>query len=64
MDYLSSPEQLRDYIHISNPPAWLALIALLILLAGIFVWVCTGSVSVTDANGEKQDVKPITLLMQ
>lgn len=38
IDRVKSPEQLNDYIHVSNPGVWLVLIALIILLAGICVW--------------------------
>ncbi|MBE5906571.1 MAG: hypothetical protein E7277_07245 [Lachnospiraceae bacterium] len=64
MDTLSSPEQLKDYIRVSNPPAWLTLMAILILLVGALVWACNGSISVTDADGVIKEVTPITLLMQ
>lgn len=40
---ISSPEQLNDYIRVSNPSVWLLLIAVLLLLAGVCVWGITGS---------------------
>lgn len=43
LDRVSSPEQLNDYIKVSNPSIWIVLIALFILLAGVFVWGVTGS---------------------
>ncbi|GHU09588.1 hypothetical protein FACS1894151_07640 [Spirochaetia bacterium] len=37
LDHVSSPEQLYDYIRVSNPPMWIVLAAILLLLvAGIF----------------------------
>lgn len=38
MDRVSSPEQLNDYIRVSNPGVWMVLAAILILLSGAFVW--------------------------
>lgn len=38
LDSISSPEQLNDYIKVSNPGIWLVLAALFILLAAVLVW--------------------------
>ena len=38
IDRVSSPEQLNDYIRISNPGMWMILAAVIILLTGICVW--------------------------
>ena len=38
IDRVSSPEQLNDYIHTSNPGVWMVLAAIIILLAGVCVW--------------------------
>ena len=44
LDHVSSPEQLYDYIRVSNPPMWVALAAILLLLvAGIF-WAATAAI--------------------
>lgn len=42
---ISSPEQLNEYIRVSNPSVWLLLIAVLLLLAGVCVWAVTGSLN-------------------
>lgn len=42
MDRLSSPEQLDDYIKVSNPGIWLVLLAIIILLSGVFFWMVNG----------------------
>lgn len=42
LDSLSSPEQLNDYIKVSNPGVWMILAALFILLAAVLFWGFTG----------------------
>lgn len=43
LDSLSSPEQLNDYIKVSNPSIWIVLMAMFILLAVVLIWSFTGS---------------------
>ena len=38
IDHVSSPEQLNDYIRVSNPSVWMILVAVIVLLAGVCVW--------------------------
>ena len=38
LERVSSPEQLNDYIRVSNPSVWIILIAVIVLLAGVCVW--------------------------
>lgn len=47
IDRISSPEQLNDYIHISNPSAWIILAAFSILLVGICIWGIFGKLDTT-----------------
>ena len=47
LNSISSPEQLNEYIKVSNPSVWLVLAALFVLLAGVFVWGVTGSLPTT-----------------
>ncbi len=35
---VSSPEQLSDYLHVTSPAIWVVLAAVILLLAGLFVW--------------------------
>ncbi|EHQ88919.1 NHLP bacteriocin system secretion protein [Desulfosporosinus youngiae] len=41
---LSSPEQLDQLIKVTSPRGWLALVALILLLAGVIVWSFAGSI--------------------
>ena len=38
MERVSSPEQLNDYIRVSDPGVWMLLAAIIILLVGVCVW--------------------------
>ena len=42
LERISSPDQLTDYLKVTNPGIWVILAAVIILLAGVFVWSCTG----------------------
>lgn len=72
IDRVKSPEQLNDYIRVSNPGVWLVLAAVIILLIGICVWGVFGKLDTkvsavgTSDNGvmtcyvENDDVGKIT----
>lgn len=54
---VSSPEELNEYIRVTNPGIWLTLAAVIILLTGFIVWGVVGSletrvdaVAVSDAG--------------
>ncbi len=56
---ISSPEQLDDYIHVSNPSIWIVITALLVLIAGSIVWMVTSTLETnvsTYAVKEKDGV--------
>ncbi|MEN6350433.1 MAG: hypothetical protein ABFD08_13695 [Syntrophomonas sp.] len=56
LDSISSPEQLNDYIKVSNPSVWIILAALFILLAAVLVWSLTGSLPTSiQAKGVVKD---------
>lgn len=38
IERVSSPEQLNDYIRVTNPSVWMSLVAVIFLLIGIVVW--------------------------
>lgn len=43
IERISSPEQLTDYLHVTNPGIWALLIAVIVLMAGVLAWSCTGT---------------------
>ena len=40
---ISSPDQLKDYLKVTNPGIWAVLAAVVLLLAGILVWASVGT---------------------
>ena len=44
---ISSPEELNDYVRVANPGVWMALGAIVLLLAGFLLWAAFGSVNTT-----------------
>ena len=47
LDRISSPEQLTDYLRVTNPGIWVVLVAVILLLAGIFAWSMVGTLETT-----------------
>ena len=47
LDKVKSPENLEDYIRVSNPGIWLLLISIIILLIGACVWGIFGRIDTT-----------------
>ena len=63
IDRVSSPEELNNYMKVTTPKVWIALIAVLILLIGALVWSFFGSVTVTDDSGNQQEIHPISYII-
>ncbi len=38
VENIQSPEQLNDYMRVTNPAVWIVLISVIILLAGMLIW--------------------------
>lgn len=47
LDRISSPDQLNQYIRVSNPSVWLILSAVVVLLIAVCVWGFTGRLETT-----------------
>ncbi len=63
IDRISSPEQLQDYMRVTNPGVWMVLTAVIILLAGIFVTTVFGKLESTYTTRAKiQDGKAVLLI--
>lgn len=42
IERISSPEQLTDYLRVTNPGIWVVLASVLLFLAGLFAWAMVG----------------------
>ena len=51
MDRINSPEQMNDYIRVSNPSVWMVLGAVIVLLIGVCVWGIFGRLDTTLQTG-------------
>ena len=49
MERIQSPEQLNDYLRITNPSVWVVLGAVIVLLAGLLIW---GSFARIDSHAD------------
>lgn len=47
LERVSSPDQLTDYLRVTNPGVWIILAAVVLLLAGIIVWSLAGTLETT-----------------
>ena len=47
LDRIASPEQLTDYLRVTNPGLWVILVAVILLLAGVFAWPMVGTLETT-----------------
>lgn len=48
---ISSPEQLTDYLKVTNPGIWIVLASVVTLLVGFFVWMSVGIIETTVPVG-------------
>ena len=47
LDRISSPEDLNDYVRVTNPGVWMILIGIIVLLLGFVAWGIWGNISTT-----------------
>lgn len=65
MERVISPEQLHDYIRVSNPSVWLILAAVLILAAAASVWGIYGTLETTlDTIGYTENDRVVCYLTE
>ena len=51
LDRVSNPEQLNDYIRVTNPGVWMIMCAVILLLTGVCVWGIFGRLDTTLTVG-------------
>ena len=47
MNRISSPDQLTDYLRVTNPGVWVLLASIVLFLAGVFLWFSVGTLETT-----------------
>ena len=47
LERISSPEKLDDYLKVSTPSLWIVLLAVIVMLLGVFVWASVGRLETT-----------------
>lgn len=62
IERVSTPEQLNDYIRVTTPSVWVALIATAVLMLGALAWGIFGSIDIHNADGLIETVAPITFV--
>ena len=63
IERISSPEQLGDYIRVSNPSVWIILGAIIVLLAGACVWGIFGTIETRVSAPVVSDGESIILYL-
>ncbi len=63
IDRVTGPESLNDYIRVTSPSVWIALLALVVLLVGLLAWSIFGRIEVKDENGGVKEVAPISYVI-
>ncbi len=53
MDRIQSPEQLNDYLRVTNPSVWVVLAAIILLLVGMLIWSASAQID-SFASGTAQ----------
>jgi len=64
LERISSPDQLTDYLCVTNPGIWLILLAIIFLMAGLLAWSAMGTLETTTpvkvvVEDHKADVIPL-----
>ena len=60
---IKSPDNMDEYIRVVNPSVWLIIIAIIVLLIGSFIWAIFGSVEIVTDEGEVEQIRPISFLL-
>ena len=62
LDRISSPEQLTDYLRVTNPGIWVLLAAIICLLVGLCVWSMAGTLeTVSDGKAKVENGQAVIM---
>ena len=63
LERITTPEQLTDYLRVTNPGIWTLLAAIIILLGGLLVWSTVGTLeTLADGVAEVKDNQAIIMV--
>ena len=63
LERISSPEQLSDYLRVTNPGIWIILSAVILILVGMMSWAAVGTLETrADASAVVSDGKACIVL--
>lgn len=60
IDQLSDPDQLGDYIHVTNPGVWMVLVTIIAFLVGVCVWASVAKVTTVVVCAGISDGQTVT----
>ena len=60
---VNQPDDLNDYIRVTTPSVWIALIAIALILVAILGWMIFGTVEVHEDDGSVTETHPITYVI-
>ena len=65
LERITSPEQLTDYLRVTNPGIWTFFAAIIILLGGLIVWSTVGTLeTLADGVAEVRDNQAVIIVTE
>ncbi|MBQ3374471.1 MAG: hypothetical protein IJG40_15215 [Oscillospiraceae bacterium] len=64
LERLSSPEELNDYLHVTNPAIWVVLAAVILLLSGLLIWSNFTSIESSAAGTAVAEKGVLTIMFE
>lgn len=65
LEKITAPEQLTDYLRVTNPGIWTLFAAIIVLLAGMFLWSTVGTLETTaDGVAEIKDGQAMIVITE
>ena len=55
LKYISSPEQINDYLKVTKPGVWAVLVAIIVLLVGLVIWGHFAYIGTIDGYADVED---------
>ena len=63
VERISSPEELNNYLRVTNPSVWVGLLAIVLLLAGLLVWASVNTLETkTEAVAEAKNGELVVIV--